>query len=51
MERPGRRIVQDSERDGGLDDGGGSGKERPAPRNDLRHTLVAETRDPEIEWT
>lgn len=45
MKRPGRRIVQDSERYGGLDDGGGSGNERAAPRSDLRHTLVAKTRD------
>lgn len=43
---PGRRLLQGSKTDGGLDLGGGSGDQRTALRNDLRRILVVETRDP-----
>lgn len=44
MERPGRRLSQESERAGGLDLGAGGGDERRALRPDLGHGLVAATR-------
>lgn len=40
MERPERRLLQDSEGDGGMDLGGGGGGEKRALRDDLRPVLV-----------